>query len=43
VFEEAGTEVPASSPEEFRATMIAEKAKVDRIVRLAGIKVEEIE
>lgn len=43
VFEEGGSEVPASSPEEFRATIIAEKAKVDRIVRLAGIRVEETE
>ena len=43
VFEEGGSEVPANSPEEFRATIIAEKEKVDRIVRLAGIKVEETE
>jgi tripartite-type tricarboxylate transporter receptor subunit TctC len=43
VFEEGGAEVPGNSPEEFRAVIIAEKARVDRIVRLAGIKVQESE
>jgi tripartite-type tricarboxylate transporter receptor subunit TctC len=41
VFDNEGSEVVGSSPEEFRAFIAAELAKFTRIVKLGGIKLEE--
>jgi len=41
IFDNEGSEIVGSSPDEFRAFIAAELQKFTRIIRLAGIKLEE--
>jgi tripartite-type tricarboxylate transporter receptor subunit TctC len=41
LFDQEGSEVVANSPEEFRAYIVTERDRFARIVKAAGITVEE--